>query len=98
MAIQRVGRDTALYKRLRDRFRRQCAREDARCWLCWQRIDYSLPGDHPAGFSLDHMLPVSKFPELAEEPSNFRPSHLECNVQRGNRDPGLAMGQPSRRW
>jgi 5-methylcytosine-specific restriction endonuclease McrA len=92
------GRNTSNYKRLQKAFHRQCMAENARCWLCWQPIDYMLPSDEPFAFSVDHMHPVSTHPELAEDIRNFRPSHLDCNVRRGNRPPSLDLGSPSRAW
>lgn len=92
------GRNSALYQRMRTAFRRQCKHEDARCWLCWQPIDYALPAEDLHSFSLDHFHPVSTHPELAEEYINFRPSHLSCNTRRGNRPPPLDLGITSREW
>lgn len=79
-------------------FRRQCHAESARCWLCWQPIDYLAPHGAADGFSVDHALPVSTHPDLAEVYSNFRPSHLDCNRKRGNRSPTLSIGEQSRDW
>jgi 5-methylcytosine-specific restriction endonuclease McrA len=92
------GRNTGYYQRLAKSFRRQCHAENARCWLCWQPIDYLLPSDNKYSFSVDHMHPVSTHPELAEVLANFRPSHLDCNVRRGARPPSLDLGSPSRDW
>jgi hypothetical protein len=54
------------------------------CWIC----------GHGGANSIDHALPVSLFPWLKFEPSNWRPSHgggrrcptcgLDCNAKRGN--------------
>ena len=92
------GRTTSNYRRMARAFRTQCHRENARCWLCDQPIDYTLPPNEPFGFSVDHMEPVSKRPDLAEVYSNFRASHLDCNVRRGNRPPSLDLGTTSRDW
>lgn len=92
------GRTTANYRRMKAAYRTQCARERQRCWLCDQQIDYSLPSDDPYAFSVDHCHPVSTHPHLAEVYSNFRPSHLDCNVRRGNRPPSLGLGSTSRDW
>lgn len=35
------------------------------CWLC----------GHPGSDTLDHVIPASIAPELAGEPSNWRPAH-----------------------
>lgn len=92
------GRDTKNYQRMRAAFRKQCQRESARCWLCFQKIDYLAPQHDDNGFSLDHFHPVSTHPDLAEVYSNFRPSHLGCNTRRGNREPALGLGTTSREW
>jgi 5-methylcytosine-specific restriction endonuclease McrA len=93
-----AGRNTGNYQRMAKAFRKQCHAENARCWLCWQTIDYLAPPNSPGGFSVDHMHPVSTHPELAEVYANFRPSHLDCNVRRGNRAPSLDLGSLSREW
>ncbi|ALI26570.1 hypothetical protein XA26_27300 [Mycolicibacterium fortuitum] len=41
---------------------------------------------------------VSKFPELADDPVNFRPAHLVCNQMRGDDDPHIDIGTPSEDW
>lgn len=97
MAAER-GHNTSNYQRMAKAFRRQCHGENARCWLCWQPINYLAPSNTPNGFSVDHMHPVSLRPDLAEVYENFRPSHLECNVRRGNRPPSLDLGSLSRDW
>lgn len=60
------------------------------CWLC------GLPGSN----SVDHVLPVSKYPELALDIANLRPAHLSCNSARGARAPEQqsAYEPKSRRW
>lgn len=97
MAAER-GRNSANYKRMAKAFQRQCLAESARCWLCWQQIDYQAPQYDDNGFSVDHFHPVSTHPELAEVYENFRPSHLGCNVRRGNREPAFGLGELSRDW
>ena len=47
------------------------------CWLCHQPID-GLP-------SADHVLPRSR--GGSDDIENLRPSHLRCNIARGNRMP-----------
>ncbi|WP_301149001.1 HNH endonuclease [Mycobacterium simiae] len=100
-----AGRATRRYRMLRATFREDCrtfvnpdGTVGAHCWLCGRAIDYSLAGDHPEGFNLDHAHPVSTHPELAEDPANFRPSHCDCNHRRGNRAPFIELGTPSEDW
>jgi 5-methylcytosine-specific restriction endonuclease McrA len=57
------------------------------CWLC------GLPGAN----TVDHVLPLSQFPELAHDRSNLAPAHHRCNSSKGAstmRTPTAA----SRRW
>lgn len=100
-----AGRRTRRYRMLRAAFREQCAMfinpdgtMGACCWLCGKPLDYSLPDDHPEGFNLDHAIPVSTHPELAEDPANFRSSHKDCNERRGDRAPFIELGTPSEDW
>lgn len=100
-----AGRSTRRYRMLRAKFRGECAEyinpdgtTGAPCWLDGKPIDYDLPSDHPDAWSLDHAIPVSVQPELAEDPANFRPSHLDCNKRRGAGDPFIELGNPSEDW
>lgn len=89
------------YKKLKADFRNQCEQANAVCWLpdCQRPIDYTLRSPHPDSFSVDHAIPVAERPDLAEDPANFRPSHLDCNKRRGTDDPTTAdLGQPSEQW
>ncbi|OOB90771.1 hypothetical protein B0T42_10020 [Rathayibacter sp. VKM Ac-2630] len=80
---------------LKAEFRSACEEEDARCWMCGLEIDYSIPPElswkDPA-FQLDHFFPVSKYPELQEDPGNFRASHARCNRDRGDGPPRPPLG------
>ncbi|CPR79361.1 HNH endonuclease [Mycobacteroides abscessus] len=89
---------TRRFKRLWREFRAHCEKYQLPCWLCGRPIDYALRGQHPDAFNLDHAKPVSTYPELAEDRSNFRPSHADCNKRRGNKAPFIAIGRPSERW
>lgn len=75
------------YKQLKRDFRKDCEHHGLGCWLCPQPIDYTLKWPHPESFTVDHAKPVSKFPELADDPLNFRPAHLVCNQMRGTTTP-----------
>ncbi|TPX00978.1 HNH endonuclease [Schumannella luteola] len=69
------------------------------CWLCGQPIDYDLQWPDPGSFSVDHVVPHSRSPELREDPGNLRSSHLLCNQKRGDRGDGPpALGLLSERW
>ncbi len=94
MAGRHAGRHGQRWQRLRAQLRA----ERRRCWLCGQRIDYSLPGDHPNGFTIDHIRPLSLYPAGAEDYANLAAAHRACNLQRGDRDPNAGLGTPSREW
>ena len=73
-------------EKIRPAFRKQCAAENAPCWICTQPIDYSITAiDHPEVWEPDHVYPFSTHPQLYEDMGNLRASHRACNNQRGNR-------------
>ena len=54
---------------------------------------------HPGSDSLDHALPASLYPELAGEPSNWRPAHGIRGCAQGPPNPSTdrrRRGQPRR--
>nr|DAT11399.1 MAG TPA: HNH endonuclease [Caudoviricetes sp.] len=85
------------YKNLKKLYKHECATTQAPCWLCGQPINYNLPHTHNDAFTIDHMLPYSTHPELLEDPTNFRPAHRSCNIQRSNKTPD-SLGTLSRNW
>lgn len=83
---------------LREEFRRRCSTRSATCWLCGKPIDYTLPKEHPEAFNLDHAIPKAERNDLAEDPTNFRPSHKVCNERRGADCPTIDIGAASEQW
>jgi len=57
------------------------------CWLC------GLPGAD----TVDHILPLSRHPELAHDRANLAPAHLRCNSSKGASS-GRSTTAASRRW
>lgn len=57
------------------------------CWLCGQWIDRDLKFPDKRSWSADHIIPVSKRPDLALERDNIAPAHLSCNSSRQDKDP-----------
>lgn len=55
------------------RIRQQVLQGSDVCWLC---------GAHGAD-TVDHILPISQYPELAHDLSNLRPAHRSCNSSKG---------------
>jgi hypothetical protein len=71
------------------------------CWICGHG-----GCDGPTGQN-DHAIPVSKAPELAYEPTNWRPSHgwggcptcgEKCNQLKGDKLERPTISPRSRRW
>lgn len=74
-------------------------RPESVCWMDGHRIDYDVdPGTTEDSHSLDHYLSVEDHPELQEDPTNFRHSHLRCNTSRGNRDLDFDLGEQMPDW
>jgi 5-methylcytosine-specific restriction endonuclease McrA len=97
--LLRQLRNDPEYRRLRQEYHDNVAEpQQLPCWLDGEPIDYSLPHDHPDAWSLDHAQPVSTHPHLSKDPNNFRSAHLDCNKRRGNDEPHLDIGKPSRIW
>lgn len=72
---------------------------EANCWLCTQPIDYAAPqGSTDESHNLDHFKTVDEYPELQEDPSNWRHSHRLCNQKRGKDAPSPGLGQAVPDW
>lgn len=70
---------------------------DAPCVICDQPINYDLPSEHPQSCSVQHLKPRGQFPELTWEPSNWAPSHSDCNKSEGGRGQ-RGLGVTSIEW
>lgn len=75
-------------------------RDAAGCWLCRGRIDYNVgAGTTPDSHTLDHLKDVDDYPELQEDPDNFRHAHFVCNSSRGKRAPNTqGLGEQMPAW
>lgn len=82
------------YRRLVDWLRAQ----RLPCWICGHEIGYGLDARHPMSFTLDHLEPVSKRPDLLLDKANARAAHRRCNSSRGNRTAPKPQIRASRRW
>lgn len=79
------GRSSQAWKKLR----RQILEGNDICWLCGK----------PGSDTVDHILPLSKFPELAHDLGNLRPAHKSCNSKKGAGSGDQVQSMPrSRRW
>ena len=69
------------------------------CWLCRSAVDYIAdPHTTSDSHNLDHFKAVKYFPELQEDPTNFRHSHMACNLHRGANTPSLGLGTAVADW
>ena len=70
------------------------------CHICGQPIDYTLhPSSGPNAWEPDHVIPVSKRPDLELDLGNILPSHARCNRARGDGTNGENdLGMRSRIW
>lgn len=72
----------------------------ANCWICKQPIDYQVDANTaPDSHNRDHYYVVSQYPELEEDPTNWRHSHTKCNQVRGDRTPTAGgLGEAVADW
>ena len=69
--------------------RKQVLEGNPNCWLCGK----------PGADTVDHILPLSQFPELAHDITNLRPAHRSCNSSKGAGTGQAIPKMPrSRRW
>lgn len=84
--------------------KQQIRQTETHCYRCGQRIDWTLTyrdehgNTNPDAGTVEHVLPLSTHPHLAEDMGNLRASHLRCNQSAGNRHTELTIGLRSRRW
>ena len=94
--MSRAGRWPAVRKLAWNRDRKN----RAVCHICGQPIDYSVPASStPDSWEPDHLIPVSKRPDLELDLSNVAASHKRCNRARGDGTNGEnVLGMRSRIW
>ena len=94
--MSRAGRWPYVRKLAWDRDRKT----RAVCHICGQPIDYTVqPSSTPESWEPDHILPVSKYPELELDLKNVKASHKRCNRARGdNPYSTVDIGMRSRVW
>ena len=70
------------------------------CHICGQPIDYFLkPSSCDVAYEPDHIIPVSKAPELELDLKNIKASHRRCNRARNDGTNGdNTIGMQSRIW
>jgi len=94
--MSRSGRWPMIRRQVWDRDRKA----KAPCHICGGSIDYSLrPSSCPDSWEPDHIIPVSKRPDLELDMSNIKASHMRCNRARGDGTNGENdLGMQSRIW
>jgi 5-methylcytosine-specific restriction endonuclease McrA len=90
------GRSTRRWRQLRANLRA----ERRPCDICRMPIDYDADYLRPDSFQVDHRLPLSTHPHLAEDPANLRAVHRRCNATKSDSptDPIPQLGTTSRDW
>lgn len=71
---------------IRDRDRARFRRSQAPCAICGQPIDYTIKSPDPMSFEVDHIKPIDRFPELANDPNNKAATHRACNRAKSNKE------------
>ena len=86
MSSKYDGRSSVRWRKIR----KQVLESSDQCWLCGK----------PGADTVDHVLPLSIYPELARHMCGLRPAHNSCNSRKGPRlDMGKALPMPrSRGW
>ncbi|WP_432112847.1 HNH endonuclease [Streptomyces sp. S1] len=56
------------------------------CHICGTMIDTSLHWNDARAWTLDHVKPLVKYGELAENLANVRPAHRSCNSRKGTKE------------
>lgn len=81
-----------------ERVRSLGRRRKTACVICGQPIDYSLPGTHPDGCTVQHIKSRKHFPQLTWSPSNWAPAHRACNGSAGTGEREQGIGVTSTDW
>lgn len=81
-----------------ERVRQIGRRRKSPCVICEQPIDYSLPGTHPDGCTVQHVKSRKLFPQLTWSTSNHAPAHRACNTSAGDGTRNRETGVTSEEW
>lgn len=75
--------DSGVWKRKVKAWRKKLENDPALavCWICGGAIDMNLPPRHGRGFTLDHLVPLSRGGDIDGE---VKPAHRSCNSARGD--------------
>jgi hypothetical protein len=97
--------NTRRMHQLRDDFYAEGKRLDAKgdpaanCWRCHTPIDYDVaPHTTPESHNLGHYKSVDDYPELQEDPTNFRHEHRTCNLTAGKSMHTAGLGASPPDW
>lgn len=88
MPSKHAGRSGATYRKHRN----QMKAERQPCYICREPINYEAKAGQPDAFELEHILPLSTHPHLAEDPANLGAAHMSCNRSKGTGDAIYSVG------
>lgn len=79
------------YQRLKKKFLENILKKDGKifCHYCGRRLYKAKKGLKVCSdntVTIDHILPISKYPEKRLDITNFRASCLSCNMNKGSKD------------
>ena len=95
-----TNRSGSRWRRIRRLAWERDLKAHAPCHICGQPINYMLkPSSAPDAWEPDHLIPVTKRPDLELDLLNIAASHARCNRSRGDGTNGEnVIGQQSRVW
>lgn len=67
-------------------FKNELIRQDGgqpRCFYCKRKIDLRLTLTSSEAYTIDHLKPKARFPELTKVVSNMVSAHKSCNSSKG---------------
>lgn len=83
-------------------YRTEAREREEPCWLCGDPIDYSLldtkDTENDGYPEVDHVLPLSKFPQYAADKANMKMTHRLCNNTRSASMTSDGIGRTSQDW
>lgn len=89
-----TGRNTTT----RDRHRKEIAKDEPDCGICFEPIDYTLPHTHPRSFVVDHIIPFVMSQD--DTVANKQAAHRDCNRDKSDKlaAPQAEVFVTSRTW